>query len=290
MPDFKIPTSKAGFETPKHRQRVSSTARRLANMGMALPDHLVEEGRQWYPKVHEASAKFIGAETAEGHKVTNIHQAAGVVAAVSPSMDFEGNNIKALGELQGMTKEHWDILRHSTDQPERTEEARSMLREVAPSMSVQGDRNLLKAQRIMAGEQWHDVLPIQTAPKTHHFALNIAEPGRDTGVTVDGRHHDIITNRMRSWTDYNRGISSAATSSGKPTRYEVMEDITRAAGRSAGRRDDRFAGILPHDMQAVLWVGGKWLERGGGVTKQGPKREGQRYTDSRGNLNAHLLR
>ena len=69
-----------------------------------------------------------------------------------------------------------------------------------------------------------------------------------------------------------------------------MEDITRAAGRSAGRRDDRFADILPHDMQAVLWVGGKWLERGGGVTRQGPKREGQRYTDSRGNLNPHLLR
>lgn len=287
---FPTPRSKVGFSEPQHRQRVSATARRLANMGMALPDHLVQEGREWYPKVHEASAKFIGQETAEGHKITNIHQAAGVVAAVSPSMDFEGKNIKALDELRGMTREHWDVIRHSTNQPNRTEEARSMLREVAPSMSVQGDRNLLKAQRIMAGEQWHDVLPLQTAPKTHHFTLNIAEPGRDTGVTVDGRHNDIIVNRMMSWTEHDRGISSAATSSGKPTRYEVMEDITRAAGRSAGRRDERFAGIHPHDMQAILWVGGKWLERGGGVMKQGPTRVGQRYTDSRGNLNAALFR
>lgn len=251
-------------------------------MGMSLPSHLIEEGRIWYPSVHDASAKFINQETAEGRKVSNIHQAAGVVAAVSPSMDFGGKNIKALEELRGMGKEHWDVIRGSSANNGRTDEAKAMLKEVAPSMVSASDRDLLKAHRILSGEQWHDVLPITSAPKTHHFALNIAEPYRDTGVTVDGRHHDIIVNQMLPWKDTDRGISSARLASGKPTRYETMENITRIAANSAARRDERFAGIHPHDMQAILWVGGKWIETRGGVMKKGQRRVGQAYTTGRG--------
>lgn len=263
-------------------QRSAATARRLVNMGMHLPDHVVSEGRQWYPAVHEATSKHVGTETAEGAKISSIHQAAGIVAAVSPSMEFEGRNIHALTELRGMGREHWDVIKESASQKKRTPEARSMLREVAPSMSTQSDRNLLKAHRLLHGEQWSEVLPLQTAPKTHHFALNIAEPDRDTGVTVDGRHHDITANSMQGWTQ-SRGISSAGLKSGKRSRYEVMEDITRTATRRLSSEDPRFGGTQPHDVQAVLWVGGKWIERGGDATrKQGPTRQGQPYTTGMG--------
>lgn len=263
-------------------QRSAATARRLVNMGLNLPDHIVEEGKEWYPAVHEATGKFVGQETAEGHKITNIHQAAGVVAAVSPSMNFEDRNIHALTELQGMGREHWDVVRGSAQGRKRSPEASAMLKEVAPSMATQTDSQLLKAHRILKGEQWHEVIPLQGSPKTHHFTSNIAEPGRDTGVTVDGRHHDIVANNMQGW-EQNRGISSAGLKSGKRSRYEAIEGITRAATTRASAEDKRFAGIQPHDMQAVLWVGGKWIERGGDATrKQGPTRVGQPYTSGSG--------
>ena len=55
----------------------------------------------WYGQVHDAVGK-------SGLGLT---RGAGIVAAVSPNMDFENNNIHALREVQEMKPEHWDLIR-----------------------------------------------------------------------------------------------------------------------------------------------------------------------------------
>jgi len=286
------------FKVPKdsgRQQYMSSVAKRLVNMGMSLPDHVVEEGKMWYPAVHEATAKGskdIGISTSQG---------SGIVAAVSPNMDFERNNINALQEITNIDKSGWNMISRSASQIDpttgrqarRIPEVTEMLREVAPSLGAAYDTSLLKARRILHGEQWRDVLKLETGPKTYRFAGNIENPYKDTGVTVDGRHHDIVANSMRPWTNFERGISSANTRSGRPTRYEDIEEITRIASNRISQRDPRFAGIQPHDKQAILWVGGKWIETQGGAKKKGPTRQGQQYTTGLGgplSRDAHFWR
>jgi hypothetical protein len=253
-------------------------------MGLSLPDHIVEEGKMWYPAVHAATvkgSKDIGISSSQG---------SGIVAAVSPNMDFERNNINALQEITNIDKSGWDMIQRSASQidpktgnrAKRIPEISEMLKEVAPSLGAAYDTSLLKARRILNGEQWRDVLSLRTGPKTFRFAGNIEDPFSDTGVTVDGRHHDIVANSMRPWTDFERGISSAGLESGRPTRYEDIEEITRLATNRMSKRDSRFAGIHPHDAQAIFWVGGKFIETQGGARRVGPKREGQQYTTALG--------
>jgi hypothetical protein len=270
----------AVFDVPKdnRQQYMSSVASRLATMGMHLPDHLVESGKRWYPEVHEtvkAQAPSLGISASQG---------AGIVAAVSPNMDFDNRNIKALEQIGNIDKSGWDMIYRSASrrtpdnrQMKRIPEVTEMLREVAPSLNSSYDASLVNAHRIMHGEQWRDVL---TGPKTFRFAGNIENPFEQRGVTVDGRHHDIVANAMYPWTDFERGISSFRKS--RPTRYEDIESVTSIANKAVQRRDSRFAGALDHDLQAILWLGGKFIETQGGVYQKGPARTGQPYTTARG--------
>jgi hypothetical protein len=274
----------AFFTVPKDKRQqfMSSAASRLTRMGVQLPDHVVEEGMRWYPTVHDTvrqQAPQAGLTPSQGF---------GVVAAVSPNMDFDARNIKALEEIGNIDSSGWDMIQRSAQrdpstgrQRPRIPEVTEMLKEVAPSISGAYDPSLVKARRIMSGEQWRDVLTLRSAPKTHHFAGNLENPYEDTGVTVDGRHHDIVANQMLSWTDVDRGIDSAGLTRGR-SRYEDIEDITKLSTRRLSSRDPRFAGAHPHDVQAALWVGGKFIETQGGRYRKGPKREGQAYTTYRG--------
>lgn len=83
---------------------LTSRAERVAatmNMAHSLetaPAHTVESGKVWYPKVHDAVSKgvrggWLGAQ-ADPHLAGS-----GLVAAVSPNMDWERSNIHALGEM-----------------------------------------------------------------------------------------------------------------------------------------------------------------------------------------------
>lgn len=263
----------------KNPQHFAATARRLANFGMALPDHIVNEGREWYPAVREATrqgAKDIG---------ISAHAGAGIVAAVSPNMDFDNNNIHALGEITQLRPEHWAMINRSDEQVrgggKRIPEVTSMMREVAPSISAAYDANLVKAHRILNGENFESVLNRRTSPKANSFARNIWDPN-STDVTVDGRHHDIIANSRMGWTNYNRGIGSAGLTRGR-SRYEEMEEATRVAASIMSDQDPRFAGASGADAQAVMWLGGKQVERGWNPNrKQGDARRGQPYMSETG--------
>lgn len=264
-----------------NHQQFSAVARRLTNMGLRLPDHIVNEGKEWYPTVHETVARQsrgIGLTTSQG---------AGVVAAVSPNMDFGARNIKALDEIHGLEESDWKMIyRSARSGKERNSDVAAMLREKAPSLNSSYDANLVKAHRIMRGEDFRTVLDRRTAPKTHSFAHNILEPETEGYITVDGRHADIIANARRDWKQ-SRGISSANLQRGT-SRYENYEDVTRLAHSRLLKEDPRFAGTRGHDVQAILWLAGRAIERRGDPARinnpnsRGDKRVGQPYVISHG--------
>jgi len=259
----------------------------MVGMGMHLPDSVVEEGMGWYPAVHEtvkAQAPDVGLTTSQG---------AGVVAAVSPNMDFDARNIKALGEIRNISPRLWDDIHRSASRRDPTTGAvkprlsgvKDELQEVAPSLAGAYDQSLVKAHRILQGQQVGDVLSMRTAPKTATFAQNIADP-RSTGVTVDGRSGDVVANIRRPW-ELNRGLESAQLPSGKETRYESHDRAHVEAGKRLTAQDPRYAGATPKDIQAILWLGAKGIERSqptksGAPRVQGEKRQGQPYVTPSG--------
>lgn len=238
--------------------------RRLSNVFENTPDDIRDRGMTWYGNVHDAAQQA----ARDAGKTTR--QAAGVVAAVSPQMDWDNHNISAFDEISQLTPEHWAMIHGSAQGPRRSDDVRGMLREVAPSLSRASDRDLLKANRIWnEGVDPEAVLFRGQAPKTNTFFRNINAPHEDNGATVDGRHADLIVDSMRPWTQA-RNIQSADLVRGGRSRYERYSDATATAAR-------RF-GVLPHELQAVDWEMGKAIERNfDPARKRGDQREGQSY-------------
>ena len=249
-----------------------TVVRRLRNIYEATPDELRESGLNWYADVHDAARK-----SAKEHG-RSVRQAAGVVAAVSPNMDWDSNNIHAFSEMASLSPKDLHIIRESAATGKRTDAAREVLASrTTPdrlmSIATAPDANILKAHRIWnEGVDPEEVLRRQGAPKTNSFFRNILSPHVSGDVTVDGRHADLIADAMRPWSGKGsgRGISSAETKTGKVTRYEEYEEHTRALAKHLG--------ILPHQLQAAVWVGAKPIERGfDPQRKQGDARTGQSY-------------
>lgn len=226
----------------------------------SLDSRTVERGRQWYPAVNEAVAKGI-----RGTSTTPL-AGAGLVAAVSPNMDWENHNIAALGELHQLRdRDFRDIAAGD----------RSALKGMSISRATTD--GLVKAHRIMQGESVDSVLDRRTAPKTNSFAHNINLD--DRFVTIDGRAHDIAANRMMGWTQ-GRGIGSAGLKTGKVTRYEHFEDAYKGATGSIN--EEHGLDLRPYDVQAITWEGGKQLEtsfptKSGRPRTKGVTRRGQPY-------------
>ena len=268
-------------------QQFGAVTRRMVNLGMHLPDSVVEAGMEWYPAVHEtvkAQAPEVGLTTSQG---------AGIVAAVSPNMDFDARNIKALEEIRNISPDLWDDIHRSASRRDSTtgrvksrlSGIKDELQEVAPALSHAYDQSLVRAHRILQGQQVSDVLPMRTSPKTATFAQNIADP-RSVGVTIDGRASDVVANIRRPW-ELNRGLTSAQLPSGKETRYESHDRAHVEAGKRLTAQDPRYAGATPKDIQAVLWLGAKGIERSqptksGAPRVQGEKRQGQPYVTPSG--------
>lgn len=231
------------------------------------PPDVRRRGEEWYPKVHEAVAK--------GVRRTGIsqRQGAGLVAAVSPQMDWSGRNIPALKHLTNMREEHWDVIHKSAAKGRRSPQARALLK--GTPLAHASDKGLVRAHRIIQGEDPEEVMQRSTSPKTHSFFHNIAHPGESGHVTIDYRAHDIAANKMYPAAFTGRGLDSAATKSGKPTRYEHVEDVYRAAAKGRGIEH-------PHTLQAITWEAGKHIEtaaptKSGKPRVKGVTRKGQPY-------------
>jgi hypothetical protein len=224
------------------------------------PEHIRHTAPDWYPAVNDAVRKGI-----RGTSMTELG-GAGVVAAVSPNMDWDNHNIDAFSELKHIKSAQWKDIANGDRSPL-----------AGMSISRAGQGNLLKAHRIMQGEHVDTVLPRNSAPKTNSFAHNIAL--EDTHVTIDGRAHDMAANRMQPW-EMDRGIGSAALKTGKPTRYEHFEDAYRGATQSIN--EEHGLNLKPFQVQSVNWESGKAFEKStptktGKPRKVGIHRQGQPY-------------
>jgi hypothetical protein len=264
MPSFTDPAS--------HRAAVANLVHAYEG---ARGTSAAESGRLWYPKVNEAVAKGIGGGRSaflRGHE--NRHLAgSGLVAAVSPNMDWERNNIDAFGELKSLKSHHWDTIMAAPTHKNRSKaderkvgEAQDIVRGM--SIGSTSIANLQKAGRIIRGEHVDTVLDPRTAPKTYNFAHNIHDPHDRAYATIDGRAFDTLTNRLRPWTA-GRGISSSHLKRGT-SRYEHAVDIFQGVGSGFG--------VPASEIQAVAWEHTKQnLERLRGARSVGPLRLGQPY-------------
>jgi hypothetical protein len=255
---------KIDFGNPDQFRHAVRNVQRVHDL---TPEQIRRSGESWYPRVHEAVTKGV-----RGTSMTPEH-GAGVVATLSPQMDWSARNIPAFKELGSLKSGHWDVIRRSAEAGTRTPEARELLR--GKSLAHASDIGLMRAHRIMSGEHPLDVISRQTAPKEHSFYHNIAFPDRPTHVTIDYRAHDVAANRMYPAAFSGRGISSAALKTGKPTRYEHVENVYRQA--AAGRDIE-----LPHTLQAITWEAGKHIEtsaptKTGAPRVKGVARKGQPY-------------
>lgn len=252
----------------------------VANI-MAVHDQGTPEEHQagslWYPKVHDATEKGV-----RQHGLDSTLHGAGIVAAVSPQMDWDNNNIHAFSELAGLKSHQWDAISRSSQGEKRNPEAAGILHGM--SISRAPDSGLLKAKRIMDGEHPDTVLNPRTAPKTNSFAHNIADPSRKMSphdsakplATIDGRAHDIGVNRYLPW-EAARGISSMSAKPSGTTRYEHFASAYHSAANIAGAESGHD--MAPSEMQARTWVIGKRMERTapGARSNRGPNRLGQAY-------------
>ena len=213
--------------------------KRCAAMVLSAPPAIVEHGLGWYEQAHD-SAGVLAVDLGVTRK-----QAAGVLAAASPGVEA-GENFAAIHALIDGTN------------PRLT--------------TKQRDKALACLVKCPT-----EVLSPRTGPKTWAFFWNIYAPGLRDHVTVDGRHADVIANRMRPW-QANRGIEVG----GPGTRYESYEFVTEDVARHL-RKLSRFSAITAVQVQAVLWCEGRRIERQGLTTRGTPRqqgcfRRGQHYT------------
>jgi hypothetical protein len=253
-----------------NKKQFGQAVRNVQAVHDQTPPEVRQRGEEWYPRVHEAVAKGVkGTSTSPEH-------GAGIVAAISPQMDWSGRNLPALHSLHKLRKDDWAVIHHSASTGRRTPEADALLK--GTPLAHAQDKGLVRAHRLMQGEDPRDVLPRATSPKTHSFFHNIAYPGEHTHVTIDYRAHDIAANKMYPAAYTGRGLDSAATKSGKPTRYEHMENVYRSAARG---RDI----ALPHTLQAITWEAGKHIETSAPTASGKPRvkgvaRKGQPYVST----------
>lgn len=250
----------------EHHEVAAATANILHSIRSASPAE-AKHGMEWYDKVNTAVAKGTSKRGFMSGASDKMLSGAGIVAAVSPNMDWDRSNIDAFSELSKLKSSHWDAIASGD---------RGSLQGM--SISSASTPNLLKAHRLIQGADPDTELHEGGSPKTHSFMHNIANPDDPGYVTIDGRAFDTMTNRMRSW-DVDRGLTGEKSMS---ARYSAARDIWKGAASATG--------LTPARAQAVSWSHTKYdLEQSGRTRKQGPNRVGQPYFDPQGGAPAlHL--
>jgi hypothetical protein len=219
----------------------------------------VAAGKIWYPSVHDAVSKAVSGGFLSNASDPHL-SGSGLVAAVSPNMDWEESNIHALDELKRLKPHQWDDI--INNRPGAREHVKGLSVSRAPTHA------LITAGRLIQGE---DPEAVMHGPKTYNFMHNIHDPSDPRFLTVDGRAYDVATNRLRPW-ESGRGIDSFRTKTGKVTRYEHMQNIYTAVANAMG--------LLPSESQAISWVHMKHgIEQLNETRGSGPTRVGQAYFD-----------
>lgn len=174
----------------------------LATFRRATDDQLAA-GVAWYADAHSVALAL---------DPQDVHRAAGVLAALSPRMPWDRNVLLA---------------------------ARTYADGQA-SGTLGG--NCRKAERILNGERWQDVLG---GDKVRAFAATIADPTDPDAVVIDRHAFDVAVGRVTD--DATRSVLS---------RKGVYERFA-----AEYRKVARTVGLSPAQVQAVCWV--VWREEKG---------------------------
>jgi len=172
--------------------------RRILKVWEARTEQEEAHGREWY-----AEANVMVREMAKRYRVkTDI--VAGVLAVLSPGRVWEANLLDT----------HRVLTAHYAGR-------------ALPLVGTYGRRNMEKAERLLAGNAWLDVVP-DTSVKVRAFRACILDPGCDL-VVVD-RH----ASRMAIGRETPDGL------------YQVVADCIAAVASELG--------LVPHQLQAVTWL------------------------------------
>lgn len=171
------------------------------------------DGLRWYASAHEQAIL-----TADRNGIT-LEQSAGVIAAISPGLQWGLNVMQAESLIRA-------YLAHAE----------------LPMVGVYGRKNVDKAIRILEGEAPLEVLPL-TGPKVRAFYACILNPQTSTEVCVD-RHAKCLALGLR-------GTRKGAASSNKdaivqPAQYPYYAWHYRKLAERLG--------LVPHQLQAITWV------------------------------------
>jgi len=190
---------------------VAYYVRNITSVFVTASEAQYRAGRAWYETANR---------TAEMIADGDVRTGAGVLAALSPQTSWWLNVELACDAFDAGT-----ARRHTTD-------------------------SCSKANRIMAGENPEDVLPMRR--KTGHFYRCIADPSDADAVCIDRHAYDICVGIPLG--DWERGLSAYG-------RYALVADAYRRAARSLGE--------LPSTVQAVTWVA--WRDSIAGVGTRGSR-------------------
>ena len=160
-----------------------------------------QEGVDWYKKAND-----IAFELGKG----DVKKGAGILSALSPAMEWS-RNIRAARELVN-TGETTHQYYHST---------------------------VVKAKRILEGEDPDTLFNEKTGAKTLNFYHNIANPEDPLPVTIDRHAHDIAVGEKGSMTKTLSGHLAGP-------RYRHFSEAYRNAAHELGIP-------IANQVQAVTW-------------------------------------
>lgn len=178
----------------------------------AQKNRLVKRSKQWY-----LDANAFAQELSLKYRIS-LDKCAGIIASLSPAISWEQNKIDA-----EMLAQLYDLNLHN--------EALTHHRFSTYS------RNVLKAIEILN----QDKQPIvhfsnpKCGFKTRYFYLNILEPKKVTGVTIDRHAVAIASGSNKS---YKAGLT--------PKQYRDYADQYIQIAKEFN--------MMPHELQAVTWV------------------------------------
>lgn len=170
-------------------------------------DDQLKRGQDWYRTAHDLASMIADGDVKRG---------AGVIAALSANKAWDLNQRMAREAFRGTLKGHTAA-------------------------------NLLKAARILDGEDPETVLPMSA--KTGNFYRCILDPDDQEAVCIDRHAHDVAVGRR--YGDADRGLSAKG-------RYAVLSLAYRNAAAKLG--------VTPSVVQAVTWV--VWTEEAAGVDRR----------------------
>ena len=207
----------------KSKRKTRTWSRRLERNILACYQAANEsdrnEGLFWYAQAHEQ------AELLSARYGITVEQSAGVIAAISPGLQWGLNVLQA----EQLIKAHLEGT-------------------AIPMIGVYGKGNIHKAIAILSGTAPLDALPI-TGPKVRAFYSCILDPKSSLEVCIDRHAKCLALNESATKNGYASNDANAIV-----TRAEYPYYVWHY------RKLAERLGLIPHQLQAIVWIAWRRLQ------------------------------